>query len=312
MILLRAGLGLDPQALRTLSFVVFRLAFTPCLVETLVVAIVARFLLNFPWMWGFMLGFILAAVSPAVVVPCLLQLQQQGYGVAKGIPTLVIAAASVDDVLAISGFGVLLGMNFSQGSLVWQIFKGPLEVLMGLAYGGFFGLLCWILPNKHHQSCSILQFAILVTAGLFALFGSQRIEFGGAGALAVLSMAFVAGIGFRKQGWGDDDNPVGQHANFAWSILQPMLFALIGTEIQVLSLELDTIGWGLATLSVSLSCRVLTTFLVVLGSGLNLRERIFVALAWLPKATVQVRCSKYLSNTRVCFYIMKYFYLLLS
>ena len=59
--------------------------------------------LQFPWMWGFMLGFVLAAVSPAVVVPCLLSLQEKGYGVDKGIPTLVIAAASVDDVLAISG-----------------------------------------------------------------------------------------------------------------------------------------------------------------------------------------------------------------
>ena len=61
------------------------------------------YLLGFPWMWGFMLGFVLAAVSPAVVVPSLLGLQERGYGVDKGIPTLVIAAASVDDVLAISG-----------------------------------------------------------------------------------------------------------------------------------------------------------------------------------------------------------------
>lgn len=58
--------------------------------------------------------FVLAAVSPAVVVPCLLSLDEQGYGVQKGIPTLVIAAASIDDVLAISGFGVCLGMIFSQ------------------------------------------------------------------------------------------------------------------------------------------------------------------------------------------------------
>ncbi|KAF2354193.1 Cation/H+ exchanger [Trinorchestia longiramus] len=287
VILLRAGLGLDPHALKAMSFVVFRLAFTPCIVETVVVAIVTHFLLGFPWLWGFMLGFILAAVSPAVVVPCLLQLSQKGYGVEKGIPTLVIAAASVDDVLAISGFGVLLGMTFSDGSLAWQIMHGPIEVLMGLSYGVGMGLLCWVLPNKHHQDCSLLQFAMLFTAGLFALFGSQRIEFGGAGALAVLCMAFIAGVGYRRQGWGDDDNPVGQHCNIAWSYLQPMLFALIGTQIQILQLELDTIGLGVATLCVSLTCRVVTTFFVVLGSGLNIRERLFVALAWLPKATVQ-------------------------
>ncbi|KAA0203922.1 Na+/H+ antiporter, 1-like, partial [Hyalella azteca] len=294
VILLRAGLGLDPKALKAMSLVVFRLACVPCLVETTVVAVVSHFLLGFPWLWGFMLGydadmlsllFILAAVSPAVVVPCLLQLSQQGYGVDKGIPTLVIAAASIDDVIAISGFGVMLGMTFSEGSLAWQILHGPLEVLIGLSYGAVMGFICWILPNKHHQSCSLLQFAMLFTAGLLALFGSQRIEFGGAGALAVLSMAFIAGVGFRRQGWGDDDNPVGQHCNVAWGYLQPMLFALIGTEIQILSLELDTIGLGVATLCISLTCRVVTTFFVVLGSGLNIRERFFVALAWLPKAT---------------------------
>ena len=100
---------------------VIRLAFTPCLVETLVVGISARVLFKygleyeFPWLWGFLLGFVLAAVSPAVVVPSLLELQDKGYGVAKGIPTLVIAAASVDDVLAISGFSVLLGLAFQGG-----------------------------------------------------------------------------------------------------------------------------------------------------------------------------------------------------
>ena len=67
----------------------------------------------------FVNSFVLAAVSPAVVVPCLLSLQEQGYGNDKGIPTLVIAAASIDDVLAISGFGVVLGITFSQG-MYWK------------------------------------------------------------------------------------------------------------------------------------------------------------------------------------------------
>ena len=100
---------------------VIRLAFTPCLVETIIVGISSRLLFKyaldyeFPWLWGFLLGFILAAVSPAVVVPSLLELQDKGYGVVKGIPTLVIAAASVDDVLAISGFSILLGLAFQGG-----------------------------------------------------------------------------------------------------------------------------------------------------------------------------------------------------
>ncbi|XP_047741012.1 sodium/hydrogen exchanger 9B2-like [Hyalella azteca] len=218
VILLRAGLGLDPKALKAMSLTVFRLAFVPSLVESTTVAIVAHFLLGFPWLWSFMLGFIVAAISPSVVVPCLLQLSQQGYGVDKGIPTLVIAAATLDDVLAISGFGLMLGMTFSEGSLTWQLLHGPIEVLMGLSYGAVMGFICWILPNEHHQSRSFQQFTILISAGFFALFGSQKVS------------------------------------NSVYD---------------------------------SLTCRVVTTFFVVLGSGLNIRERFFVALAWLPKATIQ-------------------------
>ena len=100
---------------------VFRLAFIPCLVETLTVAVASHLLLGFPWLWGFMLGFVLSAVSPAVVVPCLLQLREAGLGVDKGIPTLVIAAASVDDVLAISGFTIILGVTFQPDASVWEL-----------------------------------------------------------------------------------------------------------------------------------------------------------------------------------------------
>ena len=115
VILIKAGLGLDAAALKRLSFVVVRLAFMPCLVETATDAVVAHFIMGFPWLWGILLGFVLAAVSPAVVVPSLLSLQERGYGEDKGISTLVIAASSIDDIAAISGFGVVLGIIFSQG-----------------------------------------------------------------------------------------------------------------------------------------------------------------------------------------------------
>ena len=105
VIMLRAGLGLDLAKLRKLGLLTARLAFGPCLAEALTVALLAAPLLELPPAWGGTLGFVIAAVSPAVVVPGMLDLQERGYGVARGVPTMVVAAASFDDVLAIAGFG---------------------------------------------------------------------------------------------------------------------------------------------------------------------------------------------------------------
>nr|CAD7453669.1 unnamed protein product [Timema tahoe] len=121
VILIKAGLGLDAGALRRLSLIVVRLAFIPCLAEAATVCLVSHFLLGYSWLWGLLLGFILGAVSPAVVVPSLLTLKEKGYGEDKGISTLVVAASSIDDIAAISGFGIVLSVIFSQGKIVNDI-----------------------------------------------------------------------------------------------------------------------------------------------------------------------------------------------
>ena len=112
-----------------------------------------HFPLGFPITNGFLLGFVLAGVSPAVIIPSLIPLIEQGYGVAKGIPTLVIAACSADDVVAISGFGIFLGITFIQdGNLIDLILHGPIELLIGLSFGLCWGLIARYLPHKDHKN----------------------------------------------------------------------------------------------------------------------------------------------------------------
>jgi len=287
VILLRAGLGLDPQALKQLSAMVFRLAFSPCLAEALVVAVASHLFLGFPWLWGFMLGFVLAAVSPAVVVPCLLSLQERGFGVKKGIPTLVIAAASVDDVLAISAFTIILGITFNsqESSLAMLILQGPMEALVGVVWGVVWGALMVVLPPGPNPSV-LLRLLLLLGGSMFGLFGSAMAGVPGSGALAVLCMAFVAGLGWRRQGWADD-NPVSGALASMWIVFQPLLFGLIGTEIKVSELESETVGLGVAILLCGILVRFAVSYLAVLGGELTHKERLFVSLAWIPKATVQ-------------------------
>uniref|UniRef100_A0A3P8VH41 Cation/H+ exchanger transmembrane domain-containing protein n=1 Tax=Cynoglossus semilaevis TaxID=244447 RepID=A0A3P8VH41_CYNSE len=232
VILARAGLGLDPLALRKLKSVCLRVAAGPCLIEACTIALVSHFLLDLPWVWGFILGFVLGAVTPAVVVPAMLLLQNDGYGVEQGIPTLMMAACSFDDILAITGFTTCLGMAFATGSTWYNLLRGLLEVAGGMVAGILLGFLIQHFPSV-------------------------------------------------------DQARVEEVVDWAWDVFQPLLFGLIGAEIRVSELEGHTVGLGIASLLIALLVRVSFTFVCVLCAGFNLKEKLFIAIAWMPKATVQ-------------------------
>ena len=108
---------------------VTKATFIPCFMEAGSVAVLAHYLCGFPWTVGFAVGFLLAAVSLAVIIPVILPLIDQGWGLAKGIPTLVISACAADDVVAISGFGIFLGISFSENpDTMSLLLHGPIEV----------------------------------------------------------------------------------------------------------------------------------------------------------------------------------------
>ncbi|XP_068443548.1 sodium/hydrogen exchanger 9B2-like isoform X2 [Clinocottus analis] len=282
IILTRAGLGLDPSALSRLKAVCLRLAIGPCVVEASVVAMVSHFLLGLPWVWGFILGFVLAAVSPAVVVPSMLLLQREGFGVEKGIPTLLMAAGSFDDILAITGFSTCLGIAFSTGSTWMNILKGLLEVVGGVVAGLVLGLfLCWF-PSKDQEDLVLRRTLMLLGLSIFSVFFSHVIGFAGAGGLCTLVLSFLAALG-----WKTDKAPVASMVGLSWDVFQPLLFGLIGAEITIASLDPSTVGLGLACIGTGLLVRLLVTFLLVHYGGFDLKEKLFIAVAWLPKATVQ-------------------------
>merc|ERR1712079_902787 len=142
----------------------------------------------------------------------------------------------------------------------------------------------WI-PHKDHRHVAFFRWLILFGGGLIALFGAHLIHYDGAGGLATIIMAFVAGIQWRREGWGDH-NPVTKTFQRMWIILQPVIFALIGTEIQVDKINFQTLGMSILVLFIALIIRMVGTYVAV-GGELNVKEKIFMAFAWLPKATVQ-------------------------
>ena len=114
---------------------------------------------------------------------------------------------------------------------------------------------------------------------MIALFGAHLIHYDGAGGLATIIMAFVAGIQWRREGWGDH-NPVTKTFQRMWIILQPVIFALIGTEIQVDKINFQTLGMSILVLFIALIIRMVGTYVAVMGGELNVKEKIFMAFAY--------------------------------
>ncbi|XP_034886085.1 sodium/hydrogen exchanger 9B1 isoform X5 [Mirounga leonina] len=269
-------------ALRHLKRVCLRLAIGPCLMEACSTAVVSHFLMNFPWQWGFLLGFVLGAVSPAVVVPSMLLLQEHGYGINKGIPTLLIAASSLDDIIAITGFNTCLSIVFSSGGILNNVLASFRDVLIGALAGAVLGIFVQYFPSGDQTKLPLKRAFLILSMCVTAVLGSHHIGLHAAGGLCTLALTFVAGIN-----WSTEKVKVQRIIKTTWYIFQPLLFGLVGSEVSVASLQSNAIGICVATMSLALLVRISFTFLLMCFAGFSFKEKIFIALSWMPKATVQ-------------------------
>lgn len=274
IILTIAGLEMDHAAFKTIYVTILKLALIPWVVEFAIVAVLGHFLLGLPWMWGVLMGVIVAAIAPAVVVPCLFRLRTKGYGVAKGIPTLVIAVAGIDDAVSVAAFGIIGSIMFSSGDLTHQIAQAPVCIFGGLGFAVLWGLICKYIPEKGDEFAVPLRILMLLVGGLLAIFGSELLEFEGAGPLAVVFGAFTANYFWIKQGYEFEDNPVTTGFQIFWMIFEPILFGLTGSTVKISELDPQIVGYGVATLVAGIVIRVFVTAGIAFGDRLNIKEKV--------------------------------------
>ena len=339
-IMTRSGLELDVGAIRRAGRVAARLTVLPGVSEALAVGVVGMFVFELSFVLALALGFILAAVSPAVVVVGMFDLHNRGYGVAKGIPSIVVAAASMDDVVAMLGFSVCIGLAGGAGNIYQKALAGPAAVVAGALYGCAAGAL--LGATKLWDADWKLTAATLVL-GLLPMFVAERLHAHGGGAIGALLVGVVGSWAWRRRqpawlaagaerealldeeedlgaalGTPDGDaraaadrlrevgkklNAIGRsdaddarkshlvEANIGllWTWLaQPLLFGAIGTELNFHRMAPAVAGRALLVVGVGLLVRIPAAYVAVhFDDRLKFREKAFVALAWLPKATVQ-------------------------
>lgn len=282
IILTRAGLGLDLSGLKKIGCPAIMMCFVPASFELLGMLLLAPHFLGMTLLEAAVMGAVLAAVSPAVVVPRMVRLMEEGYGTAKGIPQLILAGASVDDVYVIVLFSTFIGMMQGQGASVIQFVNIPVSILLGIGLGLLLGVALAELFRRVHirdtgKVLIILSISLLLVSCEDALRTSITFS-------ALIAVMFI-GIGLQKRRETVAGRIAAKYGKL-WVGAEVFLFVLVGATVNIH--YLGHVGAGaLAVIAGALMFRMLGVFVCVLGSGFSGREKLFTMLAYTPKATVQ-------------------------
>lgn len=283
IILLRAGLGINKADLKKVGNSALKMSCIPGLIEGFFIAFASTKFLDFSFVQGGILGFIIAAVSPAVVVPSMLSLIENNIGTNKGIPTLILAGASIDDVFAITIFSAFLGLySGAHVNIGVQLLNIPLSILLGIGSGIVIGITMVKIFSKYHirdtkKVLLILGVSILLTE--FENLLKTKIEI--ASLLGVMTIGFII-----VEKMPDLGERLAAKFNKIWVFAEILLFVLVGAQVNIgVALEAGMVG--IIVIFIGLIGRSIGVLISLIGTDLNWKERLFCVIAYIPKATVQ-------------------------
>lgn len=283
VILLRAGLGIKKEDIKKVGLAAIKLSFVPGILEGITILFLSMQFFNFTFVQAGILAFIIAAVSPAVIVPAMLDLMDRGLGKEKNIPTLILAGASIDDVFAITIFSTFLALyGGNEINIAGKILSIPISIILGILAGALiaYGLI-QLFKHFHIPSTQrtllVLTSAILLTS--FEKLVESKIEI--AGLLGVMAIGFILLEKMPKV-----SSKLSDAFNQIWVFAQILLFVLVGAEVDV-SLALEAGIMGISIIAIGLIARSIGVWISLMGSHLNNKEKVFSMVAYLPKATVQ-------------------------
>lgn len=284
-VLFIGGLGISLEQMKRIGRPAILLSIIPATLEGLTVAIISMMLLDFTFIQGAILGFIIAAVSPAVLVPSMISLINRRMGQDKAIPQMLLVGASADDTIAITLFTTFLGvyMQKSNGesvSFIGQLISIPVTIIISIVIGFMLAKITSIIIKKLNNEYGKLIVAFSVCLTLRLIENALELSW-------LNSLLTVMVYGFLIRNLVEESaKSILQNMNKIWAIGKVYLFSFVGMAINPkLVGEFFLIGLGI--LACSLTIRSIGVLISLIGTDLNVKERAFCVIAYLPKATVQ-------------------------
>lgn len=283
VILLRAGLGIKKDTLNKVGVPALKMSCVPGLCEGFTILFIGSYILGISKIEAGMLGFIIAAVSPAVVVPQMLNFMQRKMGQSKGITTIILAGASVDDVFAITLFSTFLGLYGGKNiNIARKIFDIPVSIILGIVLGVAVGYIMVYLFKKFHirdtkKALILIGASILLTSLEEAVKNIVPI----ASLLGVMTIGFILLEKYPKVA-----NRVSDKFNKIWVFAELLLFVLVGAQVNIY-VAINSGVLGFIVILCGLIARSIGVLISLMGTDLNLKEKLFCVVSYVPKATVQ-------------------------
>ena len=282
VILTRAGLSLNIDKLKKVGRPAILLSFIPASIEMLGIIIFAQILFTIDIIDSAILAAVLAAVSPAIVVPRMIRLMDEGYGQDKSIPEMIIAAASVDDVYVIVFFSSFLALKTGGSISATSFLNIPVSIMTGIILGIVIGLLYAKILKKLDFDPTY-KAMIFISLAFMILKFEELVE--GYLAISGLIAIMVAGMSVNKEDEKLTSDLLGSYARL-WKVFEIFLFVLVGISVDVAyARQAGTLA--IILILIGLCFRMVGVNISLLGTKLNKNERLFTSFAYLPKATVQ-------------------------
>ena len=282
IILTRAGLSLNLSDLKKVGRPAILMCFMPACVEMIGTIIFAPILLGVTYLEAAIIGSVIAAVSPAVVVPRMIKLMEEGYGKEKSIPQLILAGASVDDVFVIVVFTALTTLASTGKMSASSFIQIPVSIILGVMLGYVVGIILVWFFKKWHMRDSV-KVLIIISISFLLLEVQNRLEgvVPVSGLLAIMSMGIII-----NQKYDVLAKRLSVKYNKMWLGAEVFLFVLVGIAVDIkYALKAGIIVIGLVVLA--LVFRMIGVGLSLVKTDLTKKERLFCAIAYTPKATVQ-------------------------
>lgn len=282
VILIRAGLALNLKELRQVGRPAVLMSFVPACFEMSVVVLVAPRLLGISQLDAAIVGVVLAAVSPAVIVPKMLNLMERKIGTQKSIPQMIMSAGTIDDLFLITLFTVFTGMALGGDFSVSALASVPVAVLTGVVVGLLVGYLLCIYFKKIHVRDSI-KVLIIMSVSFFLLALESLCE----GIIPISGLLAVMALGIALlQFYAPLAHRLSGKFSKIWLVAELLLFVLVGVSLDI-DYALSAGVAAVALIFIALVGRMVGVYVCLIGTKLNMKERLFCMLAYIPKATVQ-------------------------